>query len=325
MSKKFFAKQLSAGQKVIDFFYVEEKSLKLTKSGKPYLDLKLRDKTGSIPAKVWDGAESCSSEFDEKDYVKIKGITESYLNNTQLRIERIRKAKDDEIDEEDFFSTSNQNISKMVDKLKDYFESVSDSWIKTLLNEFVKDEEFLKDFARYPAAKMIHHTYIGGLLEHTLSMMDICTFLADYYGDLNKDLLIAGAFLHDIGKIKEISIGGGFSYTDEGELLGHTVMGMLMLNEKISLIPDFPSNTAYLLQHMILSHQGQPEWGSPKRPLFKEALILHYVDDIDAKVNIVRSYLPSEENDTLQHQWSDKCWVLEGRKFLNIKKYMDSN
>lgn len=317
MSKKIFVEQLKSGKKVIDFFYVEEKSVRTTRQGKTYLDLMLRDKTGSISAKVWDKAEKLSHLFSRDDYVKILAIVENYQSRLQLKIEKIRKAEDDEIKQEDFLPVCKKDIDELFAKLLEYIESVENSYLKSLLDSFFRDEEFVRVYLRSPAAKSVHHTYLGGLLEHSLSMVQICEFLVNHYGDLDRDLLITGAILHDIGKVRELEIKGGFTYTTAGELLGHTVIGMMMVHDKISDITDFPEELALLIEHLILSHQGQPEWGAVKRPLFREALILHYVDDIDAKFNLLRTYMEGGTSEP-EDLWTEKCWYLDNRRFLRL-------
>ncbi|MCD4784643.1 MAG: HD domain-containing protein [Candidatus Eremiobacteraeota bacterium] len=320
MLNKIFIEQLKTGKKVVDFFYVEEKSTRKTRQGKTYLDLKLRDKTGSISAKVWDKAEKLSGLFSRNDYVKILALVENYQNNLQLRIEKIRKAEDDEIKQEDFLPVCDKDVDELFAQLLEYIESVENTHLKSLLDSFFKDEEFVMGYLRTPAAKSVHHTYLGGLLEHSLSMVQVCEFLVNHYGDLDRDLLITGAILHDIGKVRELEIKGGFSYTTGGELLGHTAIGMIMVHDKISGIEDFPEELALLIEHMILSHQGMPEWGAVKRPLFKEALILHYVDDIDAKINLLRTYTEGETSGP-EDIWTEKCWYLDNRRFLRLNLF----
>jgi len=321
MAKNTFVEQLKPGKKIMDFFYVEDKSIRTTRQGKTYLDLVLRDKSGSINAKVWDKAEKFSELFSRDDFVKVLAIAESYQNNLQLKIEKIRKAKDDEVKQEDFLAVCKKDINELFSQLMEYIESVENPYLKLLLESFFKDEDFVNIYLRTPAAKSVHHTYLGGLLEHSLSMVQICDFLVNHYGDLDSDLLITGAILHDIGKVRELEIKGGFSYTTAGELLGHTAMGMMMVHDKISHIENFPGELALLIEHLILSHQGQPEWGAVKRPLFKEALILHYVDDIDAKLNLIRSYMDDETTES-EDIWTDKCWYLDNRRFLKINLFV---
>lgn len=333
MSEKLFVDQIQPGKRFITFFYVDEKNLKTTRQGKTFLDLKLKDRTGAINGKIWDFADKFSTEFERDQYVKVKGMAESYQGNLQLKIEKIRQAADNEIDEGDYLPVCEKDVDAMYRELLGYMESIKNPWIKKLLESFFSDDDFSKNYIRTPAAKSVHHTYIGGLLDHTLSMVQICDFLANHYGDLDRDLLLCGAILHDLGKLRELKTGAVFSYTDEGELIGHTVLGVMMIQEKILQIPDFPPNLAMLIEHMILSHQGAPEWGAPKRPLFKEALVLHYVDDIDAKMNLIRSFMP-ERPEGGEHEtpavegssgtadlWSDKCWFLDNRRFLDIKRF----
>ena len=320
MAKQHYITNLSEGQKFIDFFYVEMKETKSTRSGKIYLDLKLRDKTGSVNSKIWDKAQKYSALFSKEDFVKVQAVVETYQGSMQLKIEKIRKAQPQEINISDFLPVSKNDIDEMFNRLLEYVESVENEWIKKLLESIFYDNELAEKYRRAPAAKSVHHTYLGGLLEHSLSIADTCIFLSQHYGGLNRDLLICGALLHDMGKIRELEVKGGFSYSLEGELVGHTVIGITMIREIISKIPDFPQNLASVIEHLLVSHHGQPEWGAVKRPLFKEALILNYADEIDARMNLVNSITSDEALPDSDIIWSDKCWYLDSRRFLRTDR-----
>jgi 3'-5' exoribonuclease len=319
--KKFFVNNLQENQKFVSFFHVEEKELRTSRQGKPYLDLKLRDKTGVISAKIWEAAASINEQFAKDDFVKVQAISETYQNNPQLKIEKIRKAAPDEINIADYIPVSERDPGEMREELNSYIESIEDIWIKELLDAFIRDEKFIEDYMKAPAAKSLHHAYLGGLPEHTLSMMKICCFLAEQYKDINRDLLLAGAFLHDIGKTKEIGSSSGFPYSTEGELTGHTVIGSIMISEKAAAIPGFPPEALNLILHMVLSHHGEPEWGAVKRPVLREAVLLHYVDNIDAKMNMMSRYMTEKNHSNPDEIWSDKCLFMDGRRFLQIDKY----
>jgi len=320
--KENFVKDLYEGQRFRDFFYVDEKSLKMTRAGKYFLDLKLRDKTGAVSAKVWDDAEKASNLFSKGDFIKIQASVESYQGSAQLRIQKIRKAGEAEYELSDFLRQTEKNIDEMFDSLISYVDSIENPWIKKLLELFFEDKDFARTFCKSPAAKTVHHSYLGGLLEHTLSMVRICDFLCGHYGDLNRDFLMAGAILHDIGKIKELEIKGGFSYSTEGELIGHPILGVLIAREKIEEIPGFPTKIAMLLEHMIISHHGQLEYGAAKLPVFREAILLTFIDEIDAKLNLVNSFTEDEAIPKPDEIWSDKCWYLDNRRLLRIDRYI---
>lgn len=322
LPKENYIKDLFEGQKLIDYFYVEQKESKTTRSGKPFLDVKLRDKTGSINAKVWDHAQKYSAAFSKEDFVKIQAVVETYQGAFQVKIEKVRKAKDEEISIADFLPVSKNDVDAMFSELLEYVDSVENIHIGLLLESFFRDEEFAKKYKGTPAAKSVHHTYLGGLMEHSLSVTKTCEFLAGHYENLNRDLLICGALLHDVGKTRELEVKGGFSYSMEGELVGHTIIGIMMIREKIVDIPDFPERLAQLIEHMLLSHHGVPEWGAVKRPLFKEAVILNYADEIDARMNLIESITCDDAINDADGLWSDKCWYLDGRRFLKVDKFI---
>lgn len=317
--KKTFINQLTPGQKIVDFFYVEEKSLRQSRNGKQYLDLVLRDRTGSISAKVWENAQEVSDKFSREDYVKVMGLVDSFKDSNQLKIDRIRVAGEDEVKPADFLPVSGKDPKEMYIRFNQLLQSIKEPWIKKLLDSFFSDVEFARTFTRKPAAKSVHHVYLGGLLEHTLSVMEICDFLAGHYEDLDRDLLMAGAVLHDIGKVKELDVKGSFEYSMQGELLGHIFIGAIMVRERIAQIEGFPENLAFLIEHLILSHQGKAEFGSVKAPMFKEAIILHYADDMDAKINLVRRFADPEYGNS-DGIWTDRCFYLEGRRLLRLEK-----
>ncbi|MCE1245093.1 MAG: HD domain-containing protein [Firmicutes bacterium] len=320
-NKKHFVNNLVDNVRFDSFFYVEEKELRTSRQGKPYLDLKLRDRTGFISAKIWEGAASLNEQFGKDDYVKVRATQEMYQNNPQLKIEMIRKADISEVNIGDYIPVSEREPGEMLSELQGFIDSIQDIWIKEILDSFLKDESFMEQYMKGPAAKSLHHAYLGGLPEHTLSMMRICDYLAVHYTDLNRDLLLAGAFLHDIGKIREITPSSGFPYSTEGELTGHIVIGSIMISEKAAAIDGFPQEILNLLLHMVLSHHGEPEFGAVKRPVLREAVLLHYVDNIDAKMNMMTRYMAEKNHSQPDELWSDKCLFMDGRRFLRIDKY----
>lgn len=276
-------------------FYVYARQMGVTKSGNPFLSLKLNDKGGSIDAKIWDGAEQWGSLFDEGDYVSVSGKVGSFNNTLQLSIKSLRRLDEAEVRIEDFLPVSKRDREEMFHELLVRVERLSDHWLKRLLETILRDDEIADRFKRAPAAKGMHHVWIGGLLEHTLELVMLCDDVVEHFPAVNRDLLISGAILHDLGKIWEYSYGKAIDYTTEGRLLGHISMTIDLLGEKIRAMEGFPAETAMLLKHLILSHHGELEFGSPKRPKTLEALVLHYLDDLCSKVNGFMSLMEKEK------------------------------
>jgi 3'-5' exoribonuclease len=290
--KKIFVKGIRADSNVCDCFLVKQKELCKSKSDKSYLSIKLCDKTGAIEARVWNNADRLNTLFDKGDVILVKkGTASLYQNRVQISIADLEKVNKTDADMSDFLESSAFSIDEMLNRLKEYSDKVKNAHLRKLLGMFFKDSDFMDGFCSAPAAKTVHHAYLGGLLEHTLSVTSLVMLITKNYPELNEDVLITGAILHDIGKIKELSTSVGFEYTNDGRLLGHIVMGTIMLEKKIEQIKDFPVRLSSLLKHMILSHHGIYEWGSPKKPKTLEALVLHYADDIDAKIVMVKNAL----------------------------------
>lgn len=303
--------ELSEGESVVGHFLVQSKQLLTTKAGKPYLSLILQDKTGSISGRVWNNAAELFDKFKNNDVIKLDGSVELYNRELQLIIRRLRPSEADEIELSDFVAHSAHDTDEMFLELCSFIESIENPHLKSLLNGFFQDEEFVEKFKASPAARNIHHVCVGGLVEHSLSTARLCEYLTTQYENLDADLLITMAILHDIGKVKELEISPSISYTEEGNLLGHIVIGIRMVDEKIEQIPDFPPKLQMLVEHMILSHHGQSEWGSPRPPMFLEAEILHRADDLDVKVDIITRAL-SEDRDP------DSSWTAYHRALERI-------
>ena len=301
--------ELSEGEKVIDHFLVQSRQLLTTKAGKQYISMRLQDKTGQIPARVWDNAAEFFEKFKVNDIIKVDADVERYNQELQLKVHRLRPSETEEVELSDFAAQSLHDIDEMLLELRSHAEGVENPYLKDLLNAFFEDEEFVKDFKASPAARNIHHVFMGGLLEHTLSTTRICEYLTTHYENLDADLVIAMAILHDIGKVEELEIAPAINYTEEGHLLGHIVIGIRMVAEKIERIPGFPPKLRTLIEHMILSHHGQADWGSPRPPMFLEAEVLHRADDLDAKVNMITRAL-SEDRDP-DSSWTAYHRVLE--------------
>ena len=306
--KNIYISQIKAGDKVNDLFLVEEKNLAFSQKGSPYLSLRLKDKTGQLDGRVWDNASSLDKVFRKGDIIYIQSRAVSFKGVIQLSIIDVRTATPDEMTWEAFLPTVKGDIDAMYAELTAIAGQVVAPPLKSLLEAFWADEEIASLFRRAPAAKGFHHVNIGGLLEHTLSVTKLLTMVADHYPKSNRDLLIVGGILHDIGKIREFTYQGNIDYSDEGRLIGHIVIGLEMLDEKIAAISDFPPQLAMELRHLILSHHGMLEFGSPKRPKTVEAMIVHQIDDMDAKVNAFQEYISSSED-------SDSDWTPFHRLF----------
>lgn len=270
---------------ISDIYLCKTKQIQLTKTGKEYGNLILQDKTGTIEAKIWDLSSPGVGEFDAMDYVHIEADVTLFQNANQLNVRRIRTAREGEYVEADYLPVSKKEIGKMYEELLGFVRSVKNPWLNQLLSGyFVEDKEFAKAFQFHSAAKTVHHGFVGGLLEHTLSVVKLCDYYAGYYKTLNRDLLLTAAMFHDIGKMQELSRFPENDYTDDGQLLGHIMIGTEMISERIRQIPDFPPRLASELKHCILAHHGELEYGSPKKPALLEALALNFADNTDAKM-----------------------------------------
>ena len=273
------------GNHISDIYLCKTKQIQLTKTGKEYGNLILQDKTGTIEAKFWDLSSPGVGEFDAMDYVHIEADVTLFQNANQLNVRRIRTAREGEYVEADYLPVSKKEIGKMYEELLGFVRSVKNPWLNQLLSGyFVEDKEFAKAFQFHSAAKTVHHGFVGGLLEHTLSVVKLCDYYAGYYKTLNRDLLLTAAMFHDIGKMQELSRFPENDYTDDGQLLGHIMIGTEMISERIRQIPDFPPRLASELKHCILAHHGELEYGSPKKPALLEALALNFADNTDAKM-----------------------------------------
>ncbi len=293
--KKIFVNEIKENEKVESTFLVKQKSISFTKAGTPYLNLTLIDKTGEVNGKVWELAEKLAKLFQKDDFIKIKSTAVTYQNSLQLNISSIIPLSPSEIDITNFLPQAKNDIEQTFLKLKAIIEEVSNAHLKKLLDLFIADDQLIRLFKLAPAAKKMHHVYLGGLLEHTLSLSNLILQISKHYEGLNVDLLLTGGILHDIGKIHELTYSRSFDYSDSGRLIGHITLGVEMINEKIRLIPDFPQKLAVELRHLIISHHGEYQYGSPKRPKTLEAFILYYLDDLDAKVEEIQSFIQREE------------------------------
>jgi 3'-5' exoribonuclease len=307
---------------IVSSFVVTTKQVKPKKSGEPYLALTLADRCGQIEAKMWDNVEDAIDSFDQEDFLKIKGLLNKYKNRFQLTIHKLRKLGDSEVDFADYLPKTTKNVDDLWRALEEFVSSIRDPHLKSLIQSFMSDPVIAAAYRNAPAAKTLHHAYIGGLLDHVVSLFRSCDLLSRNYPQVNRDLLLTGAFLHDIGKIHELSYSRSFSYTSRGQLLGHMIIELEMLQAKLAQMPHFPDKLKTLLEHLIISHHGEYEFGSPKLPMFPEALMLHYLDDLDSKMESMRAHFEREaENDS---SWTTYNASL-GRTLLNTAKFIQTN
>lgn len=290
---------LREGMTIRSIYLCKSKRSAETRNGKPYDNLILQDKTGSLDGKVWDPNSGGIADYDEMDFIEVFGEVISYNNNLQLNIRQIRKAYEDEYEAADYMPTSEKNIDGMYEELLSYIGQVENSYLRQLLEYyFVKDEEFIRRFKAHSAAKSVHHGFAGGLLEHTLSIVKMCGYYVTAYPILNKDLLFTAAIFHDIGKTKELSTFPENDYTDDGQLLGHIVIGVEMIHDAVRTIEGFPQKLESELKHCVIAHHGELEYGSPKKPALAEAVALHYADATDAKMQTLTELF--KEKDTTE-------------------------
>lgn len=309
---------LQDGQNITSHFLVCEKEIRATREGKSYLRLELGDATGRVEARMWEGFERFAEGFERDDFVKVQARVESYRNKLQLMIDKIRRAEESEVDAADFFAHTKENVEQLYAKLLEVAASVGNPWLRKLLDSVVRDPELVPKWKRAPAAKTMHHAYFGGLLEHVISLCGLCRVALDHYPEADADLLLSGAVLHDVGKLQELSYERSLGYTDEGQLLGHILIEYELVTKKIDAIAGFPPALKTLVQHMLITHHGKYEFGSPKLPMFREALLLHYLDDLDSKMATVRSVLESDKG---EGNWTAYSGALE-RRILRADEFL---
>ena len=308
-----YINELAEGMRLQDNIFLCKKITSATsKNGKTYMNVELVDKTGSLDGKIWSPSDQGIREVEDLDYVVTSGEVTMYNGSPQYKINKIQKADEGTYNPADFVPVSRFDIDKMYDKLLKLIESVKNPYFKALLDSFfVNDPDFKKRFIMHSAAKSVHHGFAGGLLEHTLSVASLCDYFAKHYGNMDRDLLVTAAICHDIGKVKELSDFPENSYTDEGQLVGHIIIGTQMITEHIKDIPDFPEKKKNELVHCILAHHGQLEFGSPKVPALIEAVALSHADNLDAKLETFREALENGTPDS--HGW------------IGFNRFLDSN
>jgi len=282
---------LPVNEPVTAQFLVLSKEIRQKKTGEPYLSLHLADRTGEIEAKMWDNVAEVMDTFERDDFLKVKGIVQVYQNRSQFTIHKLRRLEEHEADLADYFPSSERDPEEMFAELLGIVNGFTNPHLRALVNSVLADSSFAALFKMAPAAKTIHHAYRGGLLEHVLSLCTLSRLTAAHYKTIDLDLLLTGAILHDIGKVEELSFARGFSYSADGQLLGHIILGLRFLHAKFEKLPDFPAKLRTLIEHMIVSHHGELEFGSPKVPIFAEAVLLHHLDNMDSKMDAVRGAL----------------------------------
>lgn len=284
-----YIETLREGERVGEIYLCKGKQTFLTKAGKTYESLILQDKTGTLDAKIWDPNSQGIGEFEALDYVDVMGDVTSFQGSLQLNVKRVRKVQEGEYDPKDYLPVSDKDVEQMYQELVGFIQGMKNPYLKQLASGFfIEDKDFVERFKFHSAAKSVHHGFVGGLLEHTLSVTKLCNYYVEAYPMLHKDLLLTAAMFHDIGKLEELSVFPENDYTDEGQLLGHIMIGAEQVGERIRTIPNFPKRLASELKHCILSHHGELEYGSPKKPALAEAVALSFADNTDAKMQTIK-------------------------------------
>lgn len=293
-----YVSDLTPDTTITSFFLVCEKELRSTREGKPFLRLELSDRSGTIEARLWDNVEGLAALFDRDDIIKVQARVENYKNRLQLALEKLRRADPAEVDVADYFPHTAEDIEQLYARLREHVTAIKNPWLNRLVSGVIEDPTVSPRLRRAPAAKMMHHAFLGGLLEHIVSLCGLCRLAAEHYRELDLDLLLTGAILHDIGKLDELCYERAIHYTNDGQLLGHIVMGLEQVTERMNDIEGFPPDDKTLVKHLLISHHGQYEFGSPKLPMFREALVLHYLDDLDSKMGAARAVLGTDAGES---------------------------
>jgi 3'-5' exoribonuclease len=318
--KTSFITDLNSEQNIATFFLVCEKEIRNTRDGKAYLRLELGDRSGTIEARMWDQFDSIAKSINRDDFVKVQARVEIYRNRPQLSLQQLRLAKPDEVDLADFLPHTKEDVGKLYAQLHNYASSIINPFLKRLVTGIISDPAIATRYKRAPAAKVMHHAYLGGLLEHVISLCGLANQAAAHYPELDLDLLLTVAILHDVGKLDELCYERAVGYTTEGQLLGHIMMEFETVSKAMDAIEGFPANLKTVVQHLLISHHGQYEFGSPKLPMIREALVFHYLDDLDSKLAAARAALALESGEP---QWSAYSAAL-GRKFLRLDQFLKS-
>jgi len=315
--RKRLVKDLGPNEEVNQIFLVKFRQLRTARNNTLFIHLELADKTGSVSARMWNATRAIYETFEENRLVRVRGMTELYQGNLQLVIDDIRPVAASEADISDFLPVTEKDVNELLERIGTIIQSIGNNHLKALLEAFFSDDGFVEKFKKAPAAVEYHHAFIGGLIEHTVSTLEMGVLAAEHYPELNRDILLTGIVLHDIGKVNELAYETGFSYTDEGGLVGHLVGGVLMLEEKVRGVPDFPEELLDVLRHIILSHHGVYEYGSPKLPMTTEAMAVHHLDNLDAKINAFNRIITSHPHE--KEKWTDWAKMFERRLYRGTK------
>ncbi len=317
MSRRFVA-HLSDGDSIEETYLVTEKQLRANRNGNLYLQMELRDRTGMIGARMWNVGEPLFRTFDNGDFLAIKGKVQLFQGALQVILSQVERIGPEKVELVDFLPHSEHDLHTLLDRLRSSLMSMQNPHLRALAECFLMDDRFISQFSQAPAGVRVHHAYVGGLLEHVLAMIDIAERIHPLYPELDKDLLTMGIFLHDAGKTRELSYARAFGYTDEGQLIGHLAIGCEMLEEKVIKVPDltgepFPQELLLRLKHMILSHHGTLEFGSPKVPMTPEATALHAIDTLDTRLHIVLREIKEDRHNSAA--WTPFNHALQRRLF----------
>ncbi|HLY42085.1 MAG TPA: HD domain-containing protein [Terracidiphilus sp.] len=308
------------------FFLVLSRQQRSTRTNKPYLNLILGDKSGQVEGRIWDVTDArIDKDVAKGDIIKARGCVSRFDDRLQMKIDQLRKALDGEVDRTDLLPATTYDVSELWQQLLGFVDSFTDPNLKQLLTSMLSDPPVAESYREAPAARQLHHAWLGGLLEHVVSLLKLGDRVAPHYPVLHRDLLLTGVILHDIGKIRELEWSVGFDYTVEGTLLGHIPMGVEMVEKAIDKLPDFPPRLRTLVVHLILSHHGKLEFGSPKLPMIPEALVLNFLDDLDAKMQAVASeFEKSAREGKAADELTGRVWALDNRQMLNTRAWLES-
>ena len=318
--KSPFVSDLKPNQVITTTFLVHGKDVRQKKSGEPYLSLLLGDRTGDVDAKMWDNVAEVMETFERDDFVKVKGLLQIFQNRLQLTIHKMSRVLDGDVDFADYFPASERDPAEMFAELRGIIAGIDNPHLRGLLEAFMDDEPLARMYRTAPAAKQVHHAFLGGLIEHVLSLCNLARMMATHYNYIDIDLLLTGVILHDVGKVAELTYDRSFGYSSEGQLVGHIAIGLRFLHEKLQRLPDFPPKLRVLVEHMILSHHGELEFGSPKLPQFPEALLLHHLDNLDSKMECMRALVAKDR--LVEGCWTAYNASLE-RSVLKKAKYLE--
>ncbi len=324
---KIYISGLRDGDSFADVFLAAEKQLRVNKNGNPYVQMELRDRSGGLSARMWNAGDLVFRSFENGDFLRAEGKVQNFQGTLQIVLEHFEKTEAHEVELADFMPHTEYDIGKLQDKLRKYLRGAANPHLKALGELFLMDDDILRGVSACPAGIKMHHAYVGGLLEHTVTMMDVADAMIGFYPGVDRDLVIMGLFLHDLGKIRELTFTRGFNYSDEGQLVGHLIQGIEMLNEKVNEVygmmgEPFPRELHVRLKHIILSHHGTLEHGSPKVPMTPEAIFIHQLDNFDSRMHMVLRELKDDRmNQTAWTPWSPA----NGRKIYKGGAFGDLN